>query len=270
MKEDGAMTTFHCHGCGSITDLSDMLQAFEHNPHCPTCGLSVAESDAKMQDELADLMTRNMHLGMRPPAQAASTPPTPEVVPQLTPITYISQHYHHSAHVAPIPVTEETSTVLKNSGVDADALLPSQLMLFKNAESEQQRRLIELWRIAPPTYGGQLASSDMGNWPQTSMETEEEAARQRWEKQEQERLKNLSVLPSQGVAEPYMKNGYDADVDMDGEKHEYRQATDPAYDREREWWRMSGEQPMEHQYGMLQQMQMLHGFCGVVDRDRMW
>ena len=228
-----------------------------------------------MQDELSDMMIRNMHLDMQPPTPDMSNPPTPQVVPQPAPITYISQHYHHSAHSAPASTAKDipASTILKGAGVNADVLLPSQLLLFKNAQRDQQERLIELWRIVPPTYADQLGSRDAGTWPQTSLEIEEEAARQRWEKQEQEKLKYLSVFPGQesrGNAEPYMSSGYDADMSIDSEAQSHRQATDPAYNREREWWHMAAEEPMEHQYGMLQQVQMMRGFCGVVDRDPMW
>ncbi|KAJ9655016.1 hypothetical protein H2198_006061 [Neophaeococcomyces mojaviensis] len=230
-----------------------------------------------MQDDLADLMARNMHLGsMQTPSHDVSMPPTPQVAPQSAPITYISQHYHHSSHQTPsVQLSEDmpTSTILQNAGVNTDALLPSQLQLFKNAQPDQQSRLIELWTIAPPTYGAQLVAGHMGNWPQSSLEMEEEAARQRWEKQELERLKNLSVLPSSQEspmnAEPYMSDGYGSNINGTTAPQEYRPATDPAYSREREWWHMAGdEEPMEHQYGMLQQMQMLHGFCGV-SRDHM-
>lgn len=219
-----------------------------------------------MQDELADLMSRNMHIGMQPPTHDVSNPPTPQVVPQQVPITYISQHYHHSAHVVPVTApTEEmqVSSVLQNAGVNTDALLPSQLQLFKDAQQDQRERLIELWRIAPPTFGTQLASSQMGDWPQTSMDLEEEAARHRWETQEQEKFKNLSVLPRQEIAqnaEPYMQQGYDADMMADDKVEEYRSATDPVHNREREWWHMA-EQPIEHQYGMLQQWG-LYDYCG--------
>src|SRR4051794_18819046 len=120
-----------------------------------------------MQDELADLMARNMRLDMQAPAHNLSNPPTPQAVPQPAPITYISQHYHHSAHVVPAAATNNetpASTILQNAGVDTHALLPSQLQLFKNAQPDQQARLIELWRIAPPTYGDQLGPRAMGNW----------------------------------------------------------------------------------------------------------
>lgn len=226
-----------------------------------------------MQDELAEMMVRNMHLGR--PAIETSNPPTPEVAPQAGPITYISQHYHHSSHLAPAGEEMQTSTLLKSVGVNADALLPSQLQLFKNAENEQKERLVELWRIAPPTYGSQVTRNQMyTNWPPTSMEAEEEAARQRWEEQEQEKLKNLSVLPSQArrdAAEPYMADGYDKgmDMDMEGNTQDRRPATDPVYNREREWWHLEEQQRMENQYGMLQAYGGMHGCCGVVDRDQM-
>jgi len=225
-----------------------------------------------MQDDLADLMARHMHLGsMQIPSHDVSMPPTPQVVPQPTPIAYISQHYHHSSHQVPAGQESEgmsASTILRNAGVSTDALLPSQLQLFKNAQPDQQNRLIELWKIAPVTYGGQLVPGHMSNWPQTSMEMEEEAARQRWEKQELERLRNLSVLPSGQAlpmdAEPYMDEVYTPNTNGITAQQEYRPATDPVYSREKEWWHMEAEQqPMEHQYGMLEQMRMMSGFCGV-------
>lgn len=227
-----------------------------------------------MQDDLAEMMSRNMHLGsMQTPVHNFSTPPTPQVIPQPTPITYISQHYHHSGHVAQAPVVDEApvSALLRDAGVNTDALLPSQLQLFKNAQPEQRDRLIELWRIAPPTHGNQLTARHMGNWPQTSLEIEEQAARERWEKSEQDRLKNSRSLPDQEPrmnAEPYMKEGYEDRMEDVANSQGHRQATDPVYDRGREWWHMVDEQPMEHQYGMLQHMEFLHGFCSF-NRDRM-
>ena len=219
-----------------------------------------------MQDELADLMSRNMHISVVAPVDITSNPPTPQDIPQAAPV-YISQHYTHSAHI--IPVLEESSmmVMLQESGVDAKALLPAQIELFKNAQPEQRNRLVELWRIAPPTRDDQHLPAHMAHWSQTSFELEEEAARSRWERQEQEKLKNLSVLQT---AEPYMVNGYQDDMAMDDEPQPYRAATDPVHNRQREWWNMADDQPMEHQYGMLQQMQMVHGFCGVANRERLW
>ena len=223
-----------------------------------------------MQDELVTMMSQHMHLN---PIQDndASMPPTPHVSPQPAPITYITQHYHHSGHQVPADV--QASSVLEAAGIDASALLPSQIGLFKNADDEQRQRLVELWRIAPPTPGNQLPGVQMGNWPQTSMEQEEEGARQRWETAERERLKNLCALPgydSRRQAEPYIvslynqvpnANGVTAPPEPNSAKQhepEYQHCKDPVYNS-REWWQMSEEEPMEHQYGMLQAMMYGNG-----------
>src|ERR1700761_3909062 len=162
-----------------------------------------------MQDDLINMMTRNLQLS--PLQHDMSTPPTPQVVPQTSPITYITQHYHHSAHQ--VPTDTPASSVLEQAGINASALFPSQLQLFKNAGPEQRSRLIELWQIAPPTYGNQMHPDHLGNWPETSIEREEEAARYRLELHEQERLKNLCALPGYDAkhnAEPYIVHGYEA------------------------------------------------------------
>lgn len=195
-----------------------------------------------------------------------SMPPTPIVVPQRAPVAYITQHYTHSAHMAPQQYSETSvSDVLAAAGVNATALLPSQIQLFRHAQPDQQARLIELWRIAPPTYGNRLLAKHLANWPSTSFEREEEAARDRWERAEQEKVKNLCAPPL--LAEPYMANGYKnfANVNDTSSSHQHVESDpgEPGKDMaqregnmEREWWRMSENQPMEHQYGMLQQMQM--------------
>jgi hypothetical protein len=190
-----------------------------------------------------------------------SMPPTPQVVPQHAPIAYITQHYTHSAHVAPQQYSETSvSDALAAAGVNASALLPSQIQLFRHAQPDQQARLIELWRIAPPTYGNQLLAKHLGNWPSTSFEREEEAARAHWDA-EQEKIKNLCV--PQVLAEPYIVNGYQ-NLAYVNEVNSPTQHTERDQDKhvaecggkmEREWWQMEN-QPMEHQYGMLQQMTM--------------
>lgn len=209
-----------------------------------------------MQDDLINMMTRNLQLSPLPPQSDVSTPPTPQVIPQSSPVTYITQHYHHSSHQVH-PSDIPASTVLEQSGINVSALFPSQLQLFNDADPKQRSRLIELWRMSPPSWGPQMQPDEFGNLPQTSMEKEEEIARYHLHVVEQERLRNLSVLPGyeKRGAEPYMVHGYNtmehgstAMKDM-----EYQQSNDPAYNS-REWWHLSAEEPMEHQYGMLQQM----------------
>lgn len=184
-------------------------------------------------------------------------PPTPQVLPQTGPVTYITQHYHHSGHQAP---ERQVSELLEEAGVNASILLPSQISLFRNADDEQKHRLVELWRIAPPTPGKQLPPSADGNWPQTSMEVEEEAARLRWEQMERDRLTELGALPShdpQGGAEPYMTGLYNevSDSPKPAVNEEYKRCKDPVYNHSREWWQVGIDtEPMEHQYGLMQHM----------------
>jgi len=248
------------------------------------CGLSASESDLKMQEDLSNLMARNMHLGTNVVQSSfdAATPPTPQLELQPAPIAYITQHYHHSSHHKPIvpPTNLEPSQTLAAAGIDASVLFPSQLQLFKHAAPDQQLRLIELWQIAPPTYGQQMAAENLGNWPQTNLVQEEEAARQRWERMsEQEREHNLNAQQGRSHAEPYMIDGYGELPNINGvtapteyrPKKEaarldgYNRAHDPVYSS-REWWQHFSEtQPMEHQYGILEQMRIT-GY-GAVDMD---
>jgi hypothetical protein len=210
-----------------------------------------------MTDELVNMMGQHFHLN---PVQNSgdSMPPTPQVSPQQGPITYITQHYHHSAHQAP---ERQTSEMLEEAGINASTLLPSQILLFKNADDEQKQRLVELWRISPPTAGKQLPPWANGNWPQSSMELEEEAARLRWEEMERDRLKNLCALPgydAQNGAEPYMSGLYNDVSGLQKEtvgQEEYKRCKDPVYNHSREWWQVGIDtEPMEHQYGLMQQM----------------
>jgi hypothetical protein len=208
---------------------------------------------------------------IRNQAHDVSMPPTPQVVPQQAPIAYITQHYTQpTSYVAPQQYSETpVSDALAAAGVNASALLPSQIQLFRHAQPDQQARLIDLWRIAPPTYGNQLLAKHLGNWPSTSLEMEEEAAKFRYERAEQEKVKTLCAPQGpRGMAEPYMMNGYQtiahinslASPTIQERSHFSQQAAERdekmAVDsNSREWWHVS-DQPVEHQYGMLQQMQM--------------
>ena len=208
-----------------------------------------------MQDDLVNMMSRHLQLNAVQ-QQDASMPATPQVSPQPAPITYITQHYHHSSHQA--STDSQASSDLEKAGINASALLPTQLALFQNADLEQKQRLVELWRIAPPTFGNQMLASDMICWPQTSMEKEEEAARHRWEAIERDKLKNLCALPGYDNREPYIVGGYE-NMHATQASDEYKQSKDPVYNRSREWWEMSDQEPMEHQYGMLQSMMYGNG-----------
>lgn len=151
-----------------------------------------------MQDDLAVLFSRNLTLANS--AQPSVNPRvsnTPAEALPVQPITYITQHYHHSAHVVPStaavqsPIISPCTTdvdqsspaaILTQHNIDPSALFPSQLTLFQHADSDQRLRLIQLWRISPPSYGGHALAQELGNWPPTSLKQEEEMAQIRYER----------------------------------------------------------------------------------------
>ncbi|PSS27706.1 hypothetical protein M430DRAFT_157774 [Amorphotheca resinae ATCC 22711] len=195
------------------------------------------------QEELAALFARNLSL------HNTYVAPVQEPPKVETPITYsISQHYHHSAHLAAEqsspsrsasepPQTDQLTTeiILSRHGVDVSTLSPSQVDLFRTADSGQQMRLVELWRICPPNYGGHALTNGTVNFPVTSFEQEETMARLRYERLMQEEHSSRAggdpqaldsestmsdestatpITPIQGgdgrwnSAEPYMVSGY--------------------------------------------------------------
>jgi len=198
------------------------------------------------QVDLAALFARNLSLQNPPPYVA----PQEEPAQVEEPITYsVSQHYYpNSAYLAaqqqpPRPASEPPQTdqltveiILARHGVDSTSLFPSQIDLFKTADTGQQMRLIELWRICPPNYGGHALTQDL--WPQTSFQQEEAMAKLRYERlMLEERMSRTGgeqsmdsdtmsdsstttpLTPIQGgdgrwatthVAEPYMQSGYES------------------------------------------------------------
>jgi len=208
------------------------------------------------QEDLATLFSRNLSLN---PYVAPK-----EELKTETPFAYsISQHYHHSAHLASQqpsrpasepPQTDQLTTeiILSRHGVDAASLFPSQIDLFKTADASQQMRLIELWRICPPNYGGHALTQDL--WPQTSFQQEEAMAKLRYERQMlEERMSRsggdqgtdtedtmsdgssttpMPMTPIQGGdgrwpgnAEPYMASGYEVLA-----QREYERSAAPSKD----------------------------------------
>ncbi len=200
------------------------------------------------QEDLAALFQRN--LSLQPQTTYVEPPHQKELKPAEEQYVYsISQHYHHSSHVVPQqpsrpasepPQTDQLTTeiILGRHGVDVATLSPSQIDLFKTADASQQMRLIELWRISPPNYGGHAFAQDLGNWPATSFQQEEAMAKLRYERQMlEERMARAGgdaqtmdsaedtmsdasttapLTPIQGGdgrwnnAEPYMTSGYEA------------------------------------------------------------
>jgi len=175
----------------------------------------------------------------------------------------VSQHYHHSNH-SPMTHTQtqqhETpqfisepprlscEMLLRQNSIDPTALLPPQLRLFRIADTAQQQRLIELWRICPPTKNVEDPSLA---WTDTTVEQEESRTRQRLLQEHCKQvvhglehnnnniamsLDGTQIQSADGCwdPEPYMADGY---MDMmqqygyDPHAHAatYSPATDPVY-----------------------------------------
>ena len=266
--------------------------------------------NSTQHDELAQLFAQNMHL-----TQAAQQ--QPQVIEQTSvqsekeqaPIHYISCHYTGTAHIRPDTTSEPSRSppppyneslmsetmaeTLRQHSIDPYALLPNQIQLFANADYEQRLRLLELWRIAPPSYP--LEAHLNGSLPPTSVEQEEAEARARYERRMQPQVQQLeehmldthvveSMSPirapgeaawppaarmraasiaakmaqpqaRQVEAEPYMANGYH------GAQH--ARSIDPVYAAAAGLWQAPSyaqatqqqSAPVEYQYGMYQQIQ---------------
>lgn len=231
------------------------------------------------------------------------------------PIVYsISQHYIHSYHVPqepaepqqqPVQVQEPQrrsseppqsdqltpEVVLAQHGVNPAVLSPSQIQLFRISEMPQKERLVELWRVAPPTSNDDNPALA---WTSTTVEQEELWARLRYERMiEAERQTAVMSLDGTAVqsqssdgrwlatnisqnVEPYMMSGYEELMRRENERQapkpkdvyspygssvgSYSQATDPVYKSTgQDWSRLQQEQQlqmqMENQYGSYQQQQ---------------
>ncbi|KAL6235133.1 hypothetical protein BDW75DRAFT_230536 [Aspergillus navahoensis] len=154
----------NCPSCGHVTDISEILAGFVADPHCTQCGLSASEGNLKAQNDLVSLFNAHMSMGPSPVPEKTEAPAT------SSPIMYsITQHYHHSAHVAqkaavpglatpqdvassPVADNETANRVLEMlmyHRINPSSLSTSQLELFANAMPEQQSRLIQMWQICP-------------------------------------------------------------------------------------------------------------------------
>jgi hypothetical protein len=149
------------------------------------------------QDELAALFSRNLTFNPIPQSIPEPAPaPAPAQAPQEeNKIVYISQHYNHSAHIvrpeaqAPRPASEPPQSehavverVLREHSVDPSGLSSAQLQLFRTVDSPEKLRLIELWRVCPPTNSNDNPTLA---WGMTTVDQEEALARMRYEQQQQ-------------------------------------------------------------------------------------
>lgn len=248
-----------------------------------------------MQEDLAGLFMRQMSmdgahqtaLTTRP--LSPSTPkPTQDVVP---PIVYsITQHYHHSSHIATNPTSPNPAqqqqlldrpepeippgvpaeNVLMQHGIDPWTLFPSQLTLFKQADPGQQSRLITLWQISPPGYGNkQPVAQELGTGGTGGGGGCGDGGGDSMMAMDEDMSENID----NNDAEPYVISGYESlaqreyDMSAAGRQTEpqippaepstgsqYKLANDPAY-RSREWWNHSnsGQQQRQQQQQQMEQ-----------------
>jgi hypothetical protein len=255
-----------------------------------------AQEDANMQqDELTRLFSAHMNLSQDSALpsyqQAVQGPPVrQEQVQEQAPkqIVYASSHYTHSHHVAPRSASEppqkthidpsHLADVLLRNSIDPSQLFPSQIELFQGADDDQRLRLLELWRISPPTgRQGYPAGTDYNmsrqlyDWPPTSLAQEEAMAKLRYEKQQteaaqqeaiQQHQQQLEQSMSAANAEPYMASGYEMMAKREYEEsaraegalkesNKYNQATDPVYNSNNGLWQknVGALSDMENNYG---------------------
>ncbi|KAK0731031.1 hypothetical protein B0H67DRAFT_478714 [Lasiosphaeris hirsuta] len=206
------------------------------------------------QDELSALFSRNLTLEQPAPLPV----PVPVEAPQEEKkIVYISQHYNHSAHIArhdmqpsqpsqrpasepPQPEHAAVENVLRNYHVDPSCLSSAQLQLFKTVDDPQRMKLIELWRVCPPTNS--LDNPTLA-WSMTSVSQEEILAKMRFE-QRQRAAVDTPILSLDGTPltpiqagdgrwisamsvsymEPYMVTGYEEMA-----RREYEESARRAY-----------------------------------------
>lgn len=208
----------------------------------------MSESNGKLQDELAALFDRQMT--MTQPASSS--------------VAYsVSQHYHHSAHVASIDPSPTTcaqpaaalsiSDILGSHGIDSRALSLSQLDLFQNAESEQRQRLIQTWLLYLDS------PSQSTNMPHSALPVRDS---------EMTDCSSDGGDDQKGHAEPYMVSGYEATSERNlktprkepttGEP--YVSSTDPVYHNQ-QWWEATHIGMMESQYGAFEERNRYDAAC---------
>ncbi|KAF4983768.1 hypothetical protein FZEAL_891 [Fusarium zealandicum] len=251
--------------------------------------MAFVQSNMQTQDDLAALFSRNLTFNPQaapPPAPIHHEEPQPE---PAKPIIYSSQHYTHSAHVLrpqpaqqqepPRPSSEppqtegpSVETVLQYHGVDPSALTPSQIQLFRIADTPQQERLVALWTICPPGKGADIPALA---WSSTTVEQEEQLARMRYERlTQQQQVMSLDgthvqagdgrwVQNTEPDMEPYMASGYEELMRREREREamasqprstygqDYTHATDPVY-MGPDFARQQQMMEMATQYGAFQ------------------
>ncbi|KAK5990724.1 hypothetical protein PT974_08993 [Cladobotryum mycophilum] len=208
----------------------------------------------QVHDDLAALFSRNLTFNPELRPEVPKQLPQEEIIPEQhfnQPVVYsISQHYNHSTPISrpahnelqrpsSEPSHGETTSsevLLRIHGIDPATLTPSQLQLFRIADTPQRRRLVELWSICPPNSGGDIPALA---WSSTTVEQEEQLAQLRYERQQQNQVMSLDGTPVQTAgslwthhaseSEPYMLSGYEELMRRDRERQAMESRSRDAY-----------------------------------------
>lgn len=255
---------------------------------------------SQLSTQQAEALEQQQQQQAQYPGQAQAIVEQLSMIPEKVdaPITFASAHYTGTQHIraesepsrSPPPpyheallLPEAMAESLRQNSIDPSALLPNQIELFVGADYEQRLRLVELWRISPPSYP--LEQHLSGQLSPTSVQKEENEARVRYEAQMQARtmpneehmfdtyvsepinpirqpgeaawppaarMRAASIaarhsLVAKDDAEPYMVSGYE-------------QRSDPVYAATGMWQQQDPLAPpsahggMEDQYGMYEQI----------------
>jgi hypothetical protein len=265
-------------------------------------------------DELAALFAQRLNFAsgdqvQQNQQQEPFIEPVPIPQPQFSekqhqePIHYASAHYNHSYHIrhetlsepsrSPPPAYHETmlpnnmAQTLRDNSIDPASLLPNQLHLFANADLDQRLRLLELWRISPPSYSTEQ-ELNYGAQNPTSLAQEESSARQRYEAQNPvfdthietpritpirqagepawppaARMRAASIASSKPTAhhmsdaEPYIMDGYHQADEASHHFHQSASSVEPVYAASAGLWpgqQQQQQQGIEEQYGGYMQI----------------
>ncbi|OAL70134.1 hypothetical protein A7D00_5664 [Trichophyton violaceum] len=261
-----------CPYCSYETDLSGALPAFTENPHCQRCGLSAAEGDMKMDNDLAALFASKMAVSNGPaqPSLGNVAPQVPSHTSTDTDIDAMQQE--HSSTPNPAVSAHEFSTedTLRSYNIDPSSLYPSQIDLFRQAAPEQKFRLIELWRISPGSAMPNILPSQGAHIVQTNSLSNLNNTQG---KSQPYNGDDMMMDDDKINAEPYVLSGYEQLAQQEYESqsapastsplstHTYNQATDPVY-KGSEWQQEQQQRAMENQYGELQMKKYYFG-CGI-------
>ncbi|QIX00462.1 hypothetical protein AMS68_005979 [Peltaster fructicola] len=200
----------YCGECHYNTTVEYSATVWKQEHTCSHCGYSStgadisgkssAEMNYTQHDELSALFSQRLNFSQQvEPVVVVEVDDRDSMQTETQPEAFvsISAHYTHTTHIRPLSETafepsrsppptygesimpEAMAQLFLQNSIDPTCLLPNQIQLFNNAADEQRLRLLELWRIAPPTYTKEKEHNN--SWAPTNMQQEELLAKVRFE-----------------------------------------------------------------------------------------